>query len=194
VEGRDDRDAVLLVDPAQELHHGVGQRGVDARHRLVGQDHRRLLEQRPRDGHALLLAARERVYPATGETVEANAYEDGVGLRDLRGLEPAHQRPPAGGVREPAEERVLEHGEPAQEVELLKHEAPMRARTRRSASGEAPVTASSPIRTSPAVGTTSPFRQRSRVDFPAPLGPMRATNSPGPMSRSTPSSARGPPG
>ena len=71
---------------------------------------------------------------------------------------------------------------------------PMRARTRRSASGEAPITASSPIRTSPAVGVTSPFRQRSRVDFPAPLEPMRATNSPGPMSRSTPSSVRGPPG
>ncbi len=71
---------------------------------------------------------------------------------------------------------------------------PIRARTRRSVSADAPVTTSSPIRTTPAVGVTSPFRQRRNVDFPAPLGPIRATNSPGAMSRSTPSSARAPPG
>ena len=36
----------------------------------------------------------------------------------------------------------------------------------------------SPIRTSPAVGERYPFRWSRRVDFPAPLAPMTATDSP----------------
>ena len=127
VERRHHRDAVLLVDPAQELHHGVGQRGVEARHRLVGQDHRRLLEQGPRDGDALLLAARECVHAAIGEAVETHPRQDGVGPRDLGVLEPASERPPARCARERAEQRVLQHGEPALKVELLEHEADARA-------------------------------------------------------------------
>ena len=40
----------------------------------------------------------------------------------------------------------------------------------RSASAAAPVTATPSTSTWPAVGVTSPLRQRSSVDFPAPLG------------------------
>jgi hypothetical protein len=42
---------------------------------LVGQDHRRLLRQRPRDGHALLLAARERRGAVVGLLDDAHALE-----------------------------------------------------------------------------------------------------------------------
>ena len=43
--------------------------------------------------------------------------------------------------------------------------------------------------TRPRVGVSSPFRQRSSVDFPAPLRPMTATISPGAMAKSTSRSA-----
>src|SRR5581483_11274521 len=39
-------------------------------------------------------------------------------------------------------------------------------------------------RTSPSLGSSRPATQASSVDFPAPLGPTRATNSPSPISRS----------
>ena len=43
--------------------------------------------------------------------------------------------------------------------------------------------------TLPEDGATSPFMQRSRVDFPAPLAPSSVTNSPFSTSRSMPDKA-----
>ena len=51
-----------------------------------------------------------------------------------------------------------------------------------------PVTRTPSKRTSPSEGAINPAMQRSRVDFPLPLRPSRATNSPLLTSRSMPSS------
>jgi hypothetical protein len=61
---------------------------------------------------------------------------------------------------------------------------PMRARSL----GEAPVTSWPAIRTSPAVGRTSPAHTLTVVDLPAPFAPSRATTAPGGTVRSTPCS------
>src|SRR5690606_17709397 len=63
VQVHDGRDAVLARDALEVAHHGVRGGRVEARYGLVGEHHRRLLGQRPRDAHALLLAAGERVGP-----------------------------------------------------------------------------------------------------------------------------------
>ena len=62
VVGRHDTGPVLLVDQVREgLDDLVRQGGVQAGGRLVGQHHRRLVDQGAGDGHALLLAASWRV-------------------------------------------------------------------------------------------------------------------------------------
>jgi hypothetical protein len=99
--------------------------GVEARHRFVGQDHRRLLEQRPGDGHAL--AGRPRACPPGGRRGPSRPtrVEDGVGLS-----RPSAANQPIGtasGRRaSPPSRGILEHGQPALEVELLEHEADAR--------------------------------------------------------------------
>ena len=54
----DDAPALLLRDPAQEPHDLVADLRVEVGGRLVGQDERRVVDQRPGDRHPLLFAAR----------------------------------------------------------------------------------------------------------------------------------------
>ena len=56
-----DGDAALGAQAREHLHHLVAGRGVEVAGRLVGQQQRRLVDQRAGDGHALLLPARELV-------------------------------------------------------------------------------------------------------------------------------------
>ena len=57
---RDHEDGgALLVELEQHLHDLVAVLGVEVARGLVGQDQVRLVDQRARHGHALLLAARE---------------------------------------------------------------------------------------------------------------------------------------
>jgi hypothetical protein len=44
--------------------------------------------------------------------------------------------------------------------------------------------------TRPEVGSSTPVRTLRVVDFPAPFGPTKPTNSPGSMRKLTPSTAR----
>jgi hypothetical protein len=48
-----------IVEPAQQLHHLAARVGVEGARRLVGQQQRRPIDDRPGEGHALLLAAGE---------------------------------------------------------------------------------------------------------------------------------------
>ena len=59
-----------------------------------------------------------------------------------------------------------------------------------SALSFSPVSSTSPMRTEPESAVSRAAQQCIRVDLPEPLGPMTAVNSPAPMSRVTPSSAR----
>jgi hypothetical protein len=51
-------------------------------------------------------------------------------------------------------------------------------------------TSSPSIRIAPAVGCSSPARQRNRVVLPAPFGPTNAVTLPASMANDTPSMAR----
>ena len=51
--------ALVVRQPAQQPHDLLRRLGVEARHRLVGQQHQRPLCQRPRDRDALRLTARQ---------------------------------------------------------------------------------------------------------------------------------------
>src|SRR3954449_6407085 len=60
--------------------------------------------------------------------------------------------------------------------------------------GATSLTTRSPIEIAPADASSSPATIRSAVDLPEPDGPTRTVNSPSPISRSSPSTARVPSG
>ena len=61
----DDRHAGAVAQAAEQVDDRHAQRGIDHRHRLVGDDQRRPRDQRARDGDALQLAARQLVRKAS---------------------------------------------------------------------------------------------------------------------------------
>ena len=67
---QDHGDALLAIELADDLHDLVRGAGVEVAGRLVGQQHGRAVDQRPRQGDALLLSAGElagRVALALGQ-------------------------------------------------------------------------------------------------------------------------------
>ena len=71
----DERDADLLLQVDELELHVLAQLGVEGGQRLVEQQHRRMRDQRARDGDALLLAARELVRIALAEAREPHIGE-----------------------------------------------------------------------------------------------------------------------
>ncbi|CAB1218170.1 hypothetical protein SFB9_2725 [Klebsiella michiganensis] len=62
------------------------QLGVKIRQRLIQQDHRRVVNQRPSDGHALLLPSGELMRMATAKMPQPQLFKYGLDpLLDLRG-------------------------------------------------------------------------------------------------------------
>ena len=89
---QEDRDAALRVQPLEDAHHFDAGARVEVAGRLVGQDDRRLVDQRARDRDALLLPARQLV----GMMVSALAEPDRVSasMRALVPLGRLHRRCP----------------------------------------------------------------------------------------------------
>ena len=75
VEVDDGGDAQLAIDALQVAHDDVAGGRVEARDRLVGQQDRGLLRQRPCDADALLLAAREVGGSHVGLLDDVHAFE-----------------------------------------------------------------------------------------------------------------------
>jgi len=184
VEDRHDGDALTLVEVRQELHHRdlVAQVEVDSG--LVEDEQRRPLGHGEGDEDELALAEGELASVAAAELLECP-----------RGRSPRRRpldRPRVGAerilVRKPAEGHdLLDPGENGKSPGRGRRQP---AGDRRSIQPRDPVAAQGG---GPAAGRTSPASARSRVDLPAPLGPMRATRSPGSIERSTPrSTARSP--
>ena len=176
----DQRQAALAVDAPQDVHDAAGERGIEARRGLVGQDHRRRLGQRARDRHALLLAARERVGAAVGERARGptcarhSQRERAVGRREA----PDQARPAAARSRAGRPARCRAPSARRTRLNCWKI-MPICRRTSRSARGSAPGhRPGRPTRTVPAVGSTSRLIARRNVVLPAPLRPMITTNSP----------------
>ena len=168
---RDDGQPGVQPQRVDQLEHLLLAARVERARRLVEQEQRRLLRERPREHRPLALAAGERARaarPASSAEVEPHERRLGGGV-----VAPAL----AAGVRDvrrPAEQHVLRDGHPGGHQRRLRderdpprdlapaqraHRIAVRARSRRG-SGRA--------RRPPAAG----------VVLPAPFGPIRVTHSP----------------
>ena len=166
---------------ASSLRRRVAQLGVEARKRLVQEEHARLTDQGPGERHTLLLTTRELVRIPTGQLLDANERQDLLNSR--------------GSVRA----RHLHRLEDEIQIPLNRQMRPQRQdperRTRFPARGAAPCCGAAPAACAPASqisplsGTSSPAISRSSVVLPQPLGPRMTTASPAATSSDTPSTA-----
>ena len=150
---------------------------IQRRRRLVEEEQRGVVGQRPRERQALQHAAREGPRRGIGGNVaEAHAGEQ---RRDPRGRR-------VGAV---------EAGEQAQVLARRSARRRARDRGRRSrcarAAADPRKSGSAPQRTAPLDGATSVERIPSSVDFPAPFGPRIAATRPGSKRRADATPARG---
>jgi len=156
--------------------------GIEAAGGLVGEDDLGPLEERARDGDALLLAAREARGEVAGATPEPDPLEHLVGA-----MERSLARHGAVG-EEPRQRHVLPAAQVVEEVEGLEDEADAaaaQARQRRVAlarevaAEQLDAAAVAPIEAAPML---------SSEVLPHPLGPTMERYAPGSTSRSTPRS------
>ena len=71
----DDRDA-FVVEPLENLHHLDAGPAVEIPGRLVGEDHVRIVDQRSRDGNALLLASGKLARRVIAASLKAHRSQD----------------------------------------------------------------------------------------------------------------------
>ena len=113
----DDGDAVLRVELLEHAQHFLARARVQVAGRLVGEDQRRMVDQRARDGHALLLAAGELGGLVVHAVLQADPAQHLPGL--LQGLAIGKM---AGRVRE-RHRHVFQGARARQQVEILEDEA-----------------------------------------------------------------------
>ena len=120
--GRDQNRGSLVIDVAQEAEQFGREIRVEVPGRFVGEDQARLVGESPRNGHPLLLTARQRVRQRGLTVLEPQSFED------LRG-------PPAGlslrhSVNAKDEGDVLEDRLAPKELEVLKNNTDLSAQQR----------------------------------------------------------------
>ena len=120
-------DAVLRVEVAQRVHHGLRVARIERGDGLVRQDDLRVLDERAGNGHALLLAARKALGALGREVAEVEPVK-GPKRPELFGLGPDLQKGREGRDRiDAAHQDVGENIEAAGEIELLEDHAAGRA-------------------------------------------------------------------
>ena len=163
-----------LPQAPEDLHHFVAGRRVEVAGGLVGEQERRLRDQRAGNGHALLLAAGELVGMMVRAVGEPHRVE-----RRHRAFAPLGRLDDALARVEQRQLDVLERRGARQQVEALEDEAdasrcaraparPAAAWRRRGRSA----------RSGPVVGRSRHPRMCMNVDLPEPDGPTMVTNSP----------------
>src|SRR5205085_6078908 len=115
VVGRDEEAASLGRELAEQALEELRARPVDARERLVEEERRGVLDERPRDEDALPLAAGELAELLVREPLEPDARERG---ESRPALAPA-ERPPPGQARERAHECDVERADRVVEARAL---------------------------------------------------------------------------
>jgi hypothetical protein len=94
--------------PAQDESDEIGDRlGVDGAERLVEQNDRRILQQQPREEHALELPARQRTDRAIAKILEADCGERLGDMRLARAIESA----PGADLAPQSHRHAVEHGD-----------------------------------------------------------------------------------
>ena len=148
-------------------------RGVEARRRLVEEEHRRRVHEGPGDHHPLDLAAGEVVGPALGPVGQPELVEQGVG--------PPGPVGPGHAVVAGVEQQVLSDRQRPVEVVLLGHHAEHPA----GADGVGHHVDARPQRPGPG-GARCGRQVPMVVDLPAPFGAEEAEASPRPTRKLTP--------
>ena len=162
-----------LVDLDQELDDLPAGDGVEVAGRLVGDEDRRIVDERAGDGGPLLLAARQ-LRRAGGGRARAARPGSAAGAPGAGPPIPACRSRPARRRRSPPPSCSAAAGSPGR-------------RSRSGAAAPAPGRAAcAPGRDRrrarlPCVGSCSRMRRRMNVLLPAPEGPTRKTKSPGAM-------------
>jgi len=131
-----DRDAHVLVDMHEVLHDLFGRDRVERRDRLVGKDDLRVLRERARERHALLLAAGELVGAHIRLIENADLVERFERLDLVRFPERAEQHAPERHIRHARGQNVLDNARARHEIERLEHHADAAAETPQALAGE----------------------------------------------------------
>ena len=188
-----DRDVLLVVQPAQELDELLDDERRQAERELVDRERARLGHQRSADRDHLLLAAGRAARGAVAELVELR--EEGVDpleslarlVRGDGGSGSSTSRSPSGTSGRTR--RAADSPRPGGSGTPADPRAPASDR------GGRPGSASSRSRRRPPPepclprGRTTPQTALRRDDLPAPFAPTSATRSPAPSVSETPSSA-----
>ena len=167
VRGEQDRLA-RAVQLAEQVPQREPALRVEARGRLVQEQHRRAVEDGPGHHQPLGHAAGQRVHRRLGPLGQLELLEQVAG--DLPGRLGPHAEQPA------VEVQVLPHGELAVQRVLLRHDAAQLLGQRR-VGGDVDRRPGRPARTS---GTTRVVSMPAVVVLPAPFGPEQAEDLPGP--------------
>ncbi|MNI49544.1 hypothetical protein D3C73_1041580 [compost metagenome] len=130
----DDGNAGGAALIGQQLHDFNRGLGVQRRGGLVGQQQLGTLHQGAGDGHALALAARQRIRALVRKARQPDGIQQLVGVLDVFGLKAAHPGLERRGVPQSARQQVFHHGQAFNQVVFLEHhaDAPTRAAQRRA--------------------------------------------------------------
>ncbi len=119
VKDAEHREIVLAGQTAQQPHDLLGGLGVEAGHRLVGEEDAGMLRQSASDRDALRLAARQRSRPLLGKLGEADLREAAHGRLDLVGRHTAERGPEIGMTPERARCDIGDDAAAPHEIGLL---------------------------------------------------------------------------
>ena len=165
------RLARLARERVEEVEHRRGGLGVEVAGGLVGEDQGGVVDQRARDRHPLLLAAREPVGKA------ARAVGRGPRASSSAAHAPARARRPAQ-FSSSGKQQVLLDGQQRDQVEELEDEADVPApEARARALGERREVGAVDAHRA-RVGQVDPAIRFSSVDLPEPLRPTSTAISP----------------
>src|SRR5262249_13316037 len=114
-----DGPAGLARERVEQIEHTRRRLGVEIAGRLIGENQRRVMDQRSRDGDALLLASREPLGIALAPAAQTDAIEQLAGARGAFGV--------GAPVQIEGQQQVLLDGQQRDEIEELKDEADVRA-------------------------------------------------------------------
>ena len=124
---RHQRGAGVVALRHQRAHGHVGQRRIEGRHRLVGQQQRRPLVQRARDADALQLAARESVAALEQTVFQRQPCQRFMCPGDVRRPEQRGERSRRRPFAESPRQHGRHHAQPWRNRRRLVHGADARA-------------------------------------------------------------------
>jgi hypothetical protein len=119
MEDAEHRQVVGLGQALQQAHDVLGRLGIEARHRLIGEERARPLGKRAGDGDALGLAAGKRAGALSGKVDQPDLVEIVHGERQLTGGQAAEGCPPIGVVAERAAGDIGDHAAAPDEAGML---------------------------------------------------------------------------